>query len=48
MSTLTTIFSTPPLMVEKYSGDIKTIQEYAESISYHDNQNSYASDILLL
>ncbi len=44
MSTLTTIFSTPPLMVEKYSGDIKTIQEYAESISYHDNQNSYASD----
>ena len=44
MGAFTTMFSTPPLMVEKYSGDVKTIQEYAENISYHNSTTNYSSD----
>ena len=44
MGSFTTMFSTPPLMEEKYLGDIKVIQEHAESISYRKSNTNFISD----
>ena len=38
------MFSAPPLMVEKYSGEIKSIKEYAENLTYYESRTNSSSN----